>query len=373
MTSIDALELMISDQKDLELIYELEKKVLEKAHILINKITEISKPEYDGGYGVKLQIATSESLTAGLIMSTLVHLPIGGWAKYGCFGVYDTDAKRVFNGVMVNDVYTHTCAKEMAVGILKNSNATIGISVTGNAMPHPDNLEKLGEVFIGIAGYKYKNRSKNAKIIYETRSINQCLQNSNFLGNKIKEKCDDWAKHINLREGKFAPRTLTATVSRLIRNYTALSAMQFAVEFLETHKQTLIVPDFITNSKDKNEIEKNKMHKNIPPSKYPDRDKLDLECTNNSDYASKVCKSHSDESSYGTRWDKQEFYLDDATESPESAEQAARTMTKTAKLLMTYADAVRGNHGTGGMRRRKKRNTCRKKRRSKKKRYTRKR
>ena len=43
-----------------------------------------------------LQIATSESLTAGSIMSILVDIPWGGFLKYGCFGVYDTDAKTRF-------------------------------------------------------------------------------------------------------------------------------------------------------------------------------------------------------------------------------------------------------------------------------------
>ena len=52
------------------------------------------------------QIATSESLTAGMIMSTLVDIPWAGYLKYGGFAVYDTDAKRVFNGVTVDDVYT---------------------------------------------------------------------------------------------------------------------------------------------------------------------------------------------------------------------------------------------------------------------------
>ena len=84
-------------------------------------------------------------------MSTIVDIPWCGWAKYGYTGVYDTDAKRVFNGVGVDDVYTQRCAKEMAVGLLKNSNATIALAVTGNAMPDPDKVQKLGEVFIGVA------------------------------------------------------------------------------------------------------------------------------------------------------------------------------------------------------------------------------
>ena len=163
------LNSIIPSQKDLQLIYKLEVLVLKHGHKLLKTITEISDNR-----GVDLQIATSESLTAGLIMSSLVHLPIGGWAKYGCFGVYDTDAKRVFNNVIVDDVYSHTCAKEMVTGVLNNSNATIAISVTGNAMPYFNDLKKLGEVFIGIAGY-IQEQNGDIKIIYQTRSINNCL------------------------------------------------------------------------------------------------------------------------------------------------------------------------------------------------------
>jgi hypothetical protein len=64
----------------------------------------------------------------------------------------------------------------MAEGILKNSNATIGIAVTGNAMPYPENKEMLGEVFIGVATYLNDNT-----IICETYPINMCKLNG---GNK---------------------------------------------------------------------------------------------------------------------------------------------------------------------------------------------
>ena len=73
-----------------------------------------------------LQVAIAESLTGGGIFSTLVDVPFAGACKYGCFGVYDTDAKRVFLGVTEPDVYTLNCASQMAIGILRNSNATLG-------------------------------------------------------------------------------------------------------------------------------------------------------------------------------------------------------------------------------------------------------
>lgn len=196
-------------------------------------------------------------------MSSLVNIPIAGWAKYGCFGVYDTDAKRVFNSVKVQDVYTHTCAKEMAIGLLKNSNATLAISVTGNTMPYFSDLKKLGEVFIGVAGYNSQN-----EIIYETRSVNNCTNSSlgEMLVKKTQQKCFSWYNYQSDKD-TYAKRSDTADVSRLIRNYTTILAMKFTIEFLE--KNTLMVPQFIIDAKNKKMGEDNCKHNNIPLAKYP--------------------------------------------------------------------------------------------------------
>jgi len=117
----------------------------------------------------KHKIATAESLTGGLIFSTLVDIPFYGYLKYGCFSVYDTDAKRIMLGVNVEDVYTRRCARQMAEGILRNSNATIGISVSGNAMAINEERERIGEVFIGVATYR-----NDKEIVSKTYAINTC-------------------------------------------------------------------------------------------------------------------------------------------------------------------------------------------------------
>jgi nicotinamide mononucleotide (NMN) deamidase PncC len=189
-----------------------------------NLLLELSR--YKDRNGNNLQIATSESLTAGLIMSTLLDIPFGGYLKYGCFGVYDTNAKRVFNGVSVKDVYTHKCAGEMAIGVLKNSNATLGISVTGNSMPFSTDIEKLGEVFIGVAGY-----DSSGKIIYVTNSINACIDNNI---KEFKNSCKKWYSTIVDSGGKkFNDRSDTTTLSQEIRYYTAQKAYEFAIEFVK--------------------------------------------------------------------------------------------------------------------------------------------
>ncbi len=184
---------------------------------------------------------TAESLTAGLIFSTLVDIPFGGKHKYGCFGVYDTDAKRVFLGVEVEDVYTHKCAKEMAVSALKNSNASIAISVTGNAKAGTKassatldaKLDKLGEVFIGIAGYSDENKIKVATNVY------------NFCHGI--DTCHD-----------YNDSNKSYQISMYVRYATVAQALKDCHSFLEQNKD-LMIPSFIS----KNRIQKdghNKKH-----------------------------------------------------------------------------------------------------------------
>lgn len=208
----------------------------------------------------KLQIATAESLTAGLIFSTLVDIPFGGSYKYGCFGVYDTDAKRVFLGVKVLDVYTHKCAQEMAVGVLKNSNASIAIAVSGNAMPHPSHVDQVGEVFISIAGYKQTLDTNEYEIIVSTNVYNFCIGNST---------CELWHKtpyeENNLRKllqknnvisaniissrltDGYNDFQITSLTSQFIRNATTKQALTDCINFIQNNDP--IVPTFIEENR----------------------------------------------------------------------------------------------------------------------------
>ena len=202
------------------------------------------------------QVATAESLTAGLMFSTLVDIPIGGSYKYGCFGVYDTDAKRVFLGVDVDDVYTHKCAKQMSEGVLKNSNASIAIAVTGNAMPYQqiDNMKaaaQLGEVFISISCYNSdktivtKTTSHNfckdeyiCKLWYDTIKIESELSRiSNVKNNPMFTSVIDG----------FNESIITSNVSNFIRNKTTEQAFKNAISFLkyQKDKNAIIIPSFI--------------------------------------------------------------------------------------------------------------------------------
>lgn len=207
----------------------------------------------------KLQIATSESLTCGLIMSTLVDIPWAGYIKYGGFGVYDTDAKRVLNGVQIDNVYTNKCASEMAIGVLKNSNATIAIAVTGNAMPSNEDVNMLGEVFIGIAGY---DASDN--IIFITKSINACMETDKTEMIKL---CKQWVSTITNDEKAYNPRNVTASVSQEIRYYTVIKAYEMCIEFISKLNPT--VPDKIIERKKRNDTKNEQdAHTQIPTHKY---------------------------------------------------------------------------------------------------------
>ena len=263
MSSFPTLEELMVPEEDKELIEEIEDKVLVVGYNLLKKINDIYEEK-----GIKLQIATSESLTAGLIMSSLVKLPIAGWCKYGGFAVYDTDAKRVYNSVKVDDVYTHKCAKEMALGQLNNSTATLSIAVTGNAMPYFEERNRLGEVFIGIAGY----RAGDDVIIYETHMVNGCLDERI----NLTDKCKSWLKS-QPTKNHYAKRSDTAAISRIIRNYTALISMELALGFIT--KNNLGIPEFINKRKELNNQKDSDgcLHNKIPNSKYPE---IKAECVN---------------------------------------------------------------------------------------------
>jgi hypothetical protein len=187
------------------------------------------------------------------------------------FGVYDTDAKRTFISVKVDNVYTHECAKQMAIGTLNNSNATIAIAVTGNAMPlnpthaNQSSHKELGVVWIGVAGYNEKG-----EIICDTKEIRAC--DIKLDGGSIRPLCDRWIKTIEnginktqkYYSSKYNTRNLTATVSQCIRYIVVTEALKFA----EQHIVKFHVPEFIIQRKESNLSMVDGIHNEIPSSKY---------------------------------------------------------------------------------------------------------
>jgi nicotinamide-nucleotide amidase len=187
----------------------------------------------------KLTIVTSESLTGGLILSSLVDIPLYGACKFGGFCVYDTRAKRNMLDIKTKNIYSHQCAKEMACNALIKSGATFAISVTGHSMPvqefkHIDEVLKLGRVHIGIAILK------GDEIVVKSKLIDSCINTPGI--------CDIWKSNIKqekkireidkkmqidaaYKDGfNFIP--LTSLVSEIIRTDIVTHAFDFAIEIL---------------------------------------------------------------------------------------------------------------------------------------------
>ncbi len=102
-------------------------------------------------------ITTAESITAGMISSSIVDVPgSSGWFKYG-FVTYSDEAKHNVLGVSAEllereSAVSESVAEEMAIGALKRSGADYAIAVTGLAGPGLDELGRApGLVYIGVA------------------------------------------------------------------------------------------------------------------------------------------------------------------------------------------------------------------------------
>lgn len=159
----------------------------------------------------KVNIVTAESLTAGMILKTLVDIPMEGNTIYGGFGVYDTDAKRLWLNVKTRGVYGDKTAIQMAEGALANSRATISLAVTGDAMPYPEDKNRLGEVYIGVS-----IRTPSGPETH-TMKLESCKE--------ITAMCDAWKSLQG--GGKYAPIQMTAMIADYIRLTTTKVALKF--------------------------------------------------------------------------------------------------------------------------------------------------
>ena len=189
-------------------------------------------------------LVTIESVTSGMIGSTLTDVGGSGSNYYGGFIVYDTDAKRLWANVRTGNLYNKTTAEEMALGALKNSRATVALSITGNASSYFDSLGCLGVADVGVAYY-----NKEGTIDVETQRIEVCKEDSN-----IADSCSKWAEAYKVFEGrlqdnlseKVAERgggypTVIANleVNQLIRLSFTKKALEVAVNILQDNLQNL--------------------------------------------------------------------------------------------------------------------------------------
>ena len=104
-----------------------------------------------------LTLGTAESLTAGLIASTIAGVPGASRALLGGVVSYDPEVKHallrvsraVIDGV---GVVSDPCARQMALGARAALHADIAVSATGVAGPAGGTPETpVGTVFLGLA------------------------------------------------------------------------------------------------------------------------------------------------------------------------------------------------------------------------------
>ena len=95
----------------------------------------------------KLQIATAESCTGGLIAATLTEIPGSSDVVERGFVTYSNEAKQAMLGVPAATIekfgaVSRETAEAMAAGALANSPAELAVSVTGVAGPGGGSTEK---------------------------------------------------------------------------------------------------------------------------------------------------------------------------------------------------------------------------------------
>lgn len=104
-----------------------------------------------------MTISFAESCTGGMLAQSLTDLPGASKVFRESFVTYSNEAKIKYLGVSENTLFKHGAvsadtAKEMALGLLKQSGADICVSVTGIAGPDGGSDKKpVGLVYIAIA------------------------------------------------------------------------------------------------------------------------------------------------------------------------------------------------------------------------------
>ncbi len=102
-----------------------------------------------------LTVSTAESLTAGMVSSTIVRVP-GASAVFRCgFVTYAAEAKTGILGVPAEliaqkGVVSAEVARAMAEGACRVGESSVGISTTGNAGPDVLEYKPVGRVYTAV-------------------------------------------------------------------------------------------------------------------------------------------------------------------------------------------------------------------------------
>ncbi len=121
----------------------------------------------------KYTLATAESVTGGMIGSTLIGAPGASSVFKGGIIAYGAEAKKQLLGVRDQTVQKHGAvsaevAKEMAIGAIKTFNSDIAVSVTGIAGPSGVENKPVGLYYFCIVivdrAYEYEGRIDRAEV-----------------------------------------------------------------------------------------------------------------------------------------------------------------------------------------------------------------
>ncbi len=100
-----------------------------------------------------LDLSLAESITGGMIASTLTSIPGASDYLHSAIVSYSPDAKERFLEIrdLPEGLISADCARKMAEGVLKASGAQVALSTTGNAGPVALEGKPVGLVFVAVA------------------------------------------------------------------------------------------------------------------------------------------------------------------------------------------------------------------------------
>lgn len=210
-----------------------------EAYSYSNEIYEASQALLDSLNKRSLNIITAESVTGGMILSSLVDDPRHGSHIYGGIVSYDTKAKRKLLGVKVKDVYTKECSLEMAIGALMNSDALVSVAVKGKAGPVSRfDLNSLGIVDVAIS-VRTDKASGNSDIPADSsfpktftsisRRINTCTKDGH---QHTRDLCEKYK--IEAARG-YVSLEIQQLVRKLIRQDTVINALRLTQKHIENN------------------------------------------------------------------------------------------------------------------------------------------
>lgn len=98
-----------------------------------------------------LTLAVAESVTGGLIASRITNVPGSSMVFRGGVVAYASAVKFSLLDVPEGPVVSAEAAEAMAIGVRRRLDADVGIAVTGVAGPEPQEDQRPGTVFFGLA------------------------------------------------------------------------------------------------------------------------------------------------------------------------------------------------------------------------------